>query len=467
MDSLTNPKKRKGAIPSLLRNDLLSCSSVKKFLVISSLNKKAKVAEKSPFKIHKALCNILIGEAHSVTKLGSGDILVELHDSEQVDRLRKCKSFDDVPVSVQEHKSLNSSRGVVRDRDFRNATEEEFAEQCVGVTRAQRIFRRKGDDKVPTDSFILTFSAVKPPQSVKAAYKTLEVRPFVPRPMRCFKCHRFGHGKDRCRKETSACARCGKGGHAEQGCSNAPTCINCRGEHSASSKDCPKFLEEQAILRYRAVNGGTFQQARKATLVPVAKTVSSRSYASAAKTGAVTAENKQSAANQDNRQEQITRSSTVKKAAVDAKSASSAVEPNLDKTKIHKRTARATAKKQDNASPIITQNRFSALGEMEVDPDADLASVWNFATSLPFPQSSMEDFPLPSSLPSSHPNSPQSSPAKPPDKGAAGDFSVREANASQRNYPFTPVVNVITGVKENKSDQVDHLSSDQPDPNKL
>ena len=294
MDKQKNPKRKREEIPSLMRDLLFGCSPVKKFLVISANNKKNKVADRSPFKIHKDLCSVLGSEAHNVTKLGSGDILVELHDSKQIDLLLDCKMFGEVPVTVQEHKSLNSSRGVVRDRDFRNATEEEFAEQCNGVTRAQRIFRKRGNERVPTDSFILTFSAVKPPASVKAAYKTLEVRPFVPRPMRCFKCHRFGHGKDRCRRENAACARCGKGGHSEHDCSDTPTCVNCRGEHTASSKDCPKFLEEQAILRYRAENGGTFQQARKAVIVTVAKAVSSRTYANATKISQLATESKQS-----------------------------------------------------------------------------------------------------------------------------------------------------------------------------
>ncbi|GFO22887.1 nucleic-acid-binding protein from mobile element jockey [Plakobranchus ocellatus] len=79
--------------------------------------------------------------------------------------------------------------------------------------------------------------------------------------MRCYKCQRDGHGKDMCKKPATVCVRCGKGGHVERDCSADPHCVNCRGDHAASSKTCPKFLEEQAILCYKAENGGTFQQA--------------------------------------------------------------------------------------------------------------------------------------------------------------------------------------------------------------
>ncbi|GFO43705.1 hypothetical protein PoB_007021000 [Plakobranchus ocellatus] len=78
-------------------------------------------------------------------------------------------------------------------------------------------------------------------------------------------------------------ARCGKGGHVDRDCSADPHCVNCRGNHTASSKTCLKFLEEQAILRYKAENGGTFQQARKAVVVEIHKTFSTRTFASAVK----------------------------------------------------------------------------------------------------------------------------------------------------------------------------------------
>ncbi|GFN95434.1 nucleic-acid-binding protein from mobile element jockey [Plakobranchus ocellatus] len=56
-----------------------------------------------------------------------------------------------------------------------------------------------------------------------------------------------------------ATVRCGKGGHVERDCSADPHCVNCRGDHAASSMTCPKFVKEQAILRYKAENGVTFQ----------------------------------------------------------------------------------------------------------------------------------------------------------------------------------------------------------------
>ncbi|GFO27416.1 nucleic-acid-binding protein from mobile element jockey [Plakobranchus ocellatus] len=161
--------------------------------------------------------------------------------------------------------------------------EEEMVEELSGASLARCIKVRRGEDKIQTDIVVLTFDSPKPPSRIRAEYLTLDVRPYVPLPMRCYKCQCHGHGKDRCKKPAAVCVRCGKGGHVERDCSTDPHCVNCRADYAASSKIWPKFLEEQAILLYNAENGGTFQQARKAVVVEIHQTISTRTFASDAK----------------------------------------------------------------------------------------------------------------------------------------------------------------------------------------
>ncbi|GFO07074.1 nucleic-acid-binding protein from mobile element jockey [Plakobranchus ocellatus] len=149
-----------------------------------------------------------------------------------------------------------------------------MVEELSGDTHAWRIKVRWGEDKIQTDTIILTFDSPKLPSIIRSGYLTPDVRPYILPPMRCYKCQHYGHGKDRCKKPAAVCVRCGRGGHVERDCSADPHCVNCRGDHAASSKTFPKFLEEQAILRYKAENGSIFQQACKAVVVEIHKMIS-------------------------------------------------------------------------------------------------------------------------------------------------------------------------------------------------
>ncbi|GFO49798.1 nucleic-acid-binding protein from mobile element jockey [Plakobranchus ocellatus] len=78
-----------------------------------------------------------------------------------------------------------------------------MVEELSGVTHARRIKMHLGEDKIQTDNVVLTFDSPKPSSRIRAGYLTLDVRPYVPLPMRCYKCQPYGHGKDRCKKPFS------------------------------------------------------------------------------------------------------------------------------------------------------------------------------------------------------------------------------------------------------------------------
>ncbi|GFO12508.1 nucleic-acid-binding protein from mobile element jockey [Plakobranchus ocellatus] len=49
-----------------------------------------------------------------------------------------------------------------------------------------------GEDKFHTDTVVLIFNSLKPPSRIRTGYLTLDVRPYVPLPMRYYKCHGYG-----------------------------------------------------------------------------------------------------------------------------------------------------------------------------------------------------------------------------------------------------------------------------------
>ena len=99
------------------------------------------------------------------------------------------------------------------------------------------------------------------PKKIKVEYLTVKVDLFVPNPLRCFNCNKFGHTSQHC-KITAKCQRCGKDKH-EEGCDRPQICSNCKGPHAASAKDRPVWKKEKEIQRIRVEKRISFPEARQ------------------------------------------------------------------------------------------------------------------------------------------------------------------------------------------------------------
>ncbi|GFO31830.1 nucleic-acid-binding protein from mobile element jockey [Plakobranchus ocellatus] len=281
--------------------------------------------------------------------------MVELKSNDQAKKLGAIATFLDILVTVSPHKSLNSSKGVIRSRDLRCCSEEEMVEELSGVTHARRI----------------------------------------------------------------------KGGHVERDCSADPHCVNCRGDHAANSKTCPKFLEEQAILRCKAENGGTFQQARKSVVVEIHKTIPTRTFASAVKSQLRT---KPAALPKDGGRSAPSAPPKGKKAQKDSPAPSPQGAAEIEVPAQHR--AEKSKRQED---PRETVNRFAPL---VMDAEDTISSIWGEFLHPQLP----EGLRLPYGVPSpskSRPPPPAEKPQGPPPSPSPP-------------YPFTPVVQVTEGVKATK-----------------
>ncbi|GFW41222.1 RNase H domain-containing protein [Trichonephila clavipes] len=117
----------------------------------------------------------------------------------------------------------------------------------------------------------------KLPSNIKAGYLNCKLRPYIPNPLRCFKCQRFGHSQNSCPHSTHI-FRCAAVGHSSTDCTLEPKCINCSQPHTADSKLCPKWKTEKQIQEIKANRNITYVEARK-LIVPQ----TSHTYAQAAK----------------------------------------------------------------------------------------------------------------------------------------------------------------------------------------
>ncbi|KAK4885163.1 hypothetical protein RN001_001434 [Aquatica leii] len=134
-----------------------------------------------------------------------------------------------------------------------------------GVIEARRIKTRRNGVLEDTASVILTFNTPTLPQKVKAGFHSLPTRLYIPDPIRCFKCQNFGHTTLRCNKE--AVCVCGKPLHEGSPCEEPITCINCKGNHSSRSRNCPIYKQEKAIQELKTRENLTYPEAKKKVVV--------------------------------------------------------------------------------------------------------------------------------------------------------------------------------------------------------
>ncbi|GBL84190.1 hypothetical protein AVEN_23751-1, partial [Araneus ventricosus] len=235
----------------------------------------------SPFLVEKAISGS-IGEVKSTKKLRSGDLLVEVGSFKQAKEIVKLKSLSTIPVQVCPHPTLNSSKGVISCGELLNVPIEEITEklQSQGVSHVRRITVRRDGQLLNTKHLILTFSSSKLPEHIKAGYIRLSVRVYIPNPLRCFQCQRFGHSKSSCRG-TLTCARCAEVGHDSTTCTAKEKCINCKGDHTSFSRDCFAWKQEKEIISTKIKLQISYAEARK--IVKSKSPTAGNSYASAVK----------------------------------------------------------------------------------------------------------------------------------------------------------------------------------------
>ncbi|GFW52422.1 putative RNA-directed DNA polymerase from transposon BS [Trichonephila clavipes] len=197
-------------------------------------------------------------------KLRSGDLLIETSSALQTKSLLLTKTFLDCPLIVNLHRSLNSCRGVISETDLLCASETEILDglSAQGVTEVRRIKIKKETSLFPTKHLILTFNSPNLPSKIKAGYLNCKLRPYIPNPLRCFKCQRFGHSQNSCRGQLT-CSRCAAVGHSSTDCTLEPKCINCSQIHTADSKLCPKWKTEKEIQTIKTNRNISYFEARK------------------------------------------------------------------------------------------------------------------------------------------------------------------------------------------------------------
>lgn len=249
-------------------------SAEPKFLIMSHANEELNLNRTSPFLIQKGL-DMIATDLKQVKRLRNGTLLIETKNGKQSEHLLKAKTLGGIlPVKVEFHPYLNTSKGVVYSPDLIDIDEKtiqsELASQKVReVNRIKRVAKDSEKDRADDDGFIrsplliITFDTSILPKEIKAGYLNIAVKPYIPNPMRCKHCQIFGHTKKRCSAQP-ACAKCSEIDHNDDTtCANSPKCANCAGNHEAFRRTCPEFIREYEISKIKTIDRIPYNEAKK------------------------------------------------------------------------------------------------------------------------------------------------------------------------------------------------------------
>ncbi|XP_063427392.1 uncharacterized protein LOC134710906 [Mytilus trossulus] len=249
-----------------------------RFIVIKGTEEKP-ISKISPFVIHKQIQSVA-GTVKKVSKLRSGNLLVECSNKSQSTNLLTMSTISNFPVSASPHNSLNSCKGIIRDRSqyLDDLTVEEIGEELSsqGVTNVIRFQIKKNGNIIKLNTYLLTFRTPTPPPSITLGCFGIRVDMFIPNPIRCFTCQKFGHGSKQCRGK-QRCFKCSDEGHEGTNChSESSKCVNCGESHFSSSRDCPVYLKEKNIIKIKTERNISYPEAKQIASVSNDLLVSNR-----------------------------------------------------------------------------------------------------------------------------------------------------------------------------------------------
>jgi len=166
-----------------------------KYLIAIPTNGQKTFASLNSFKLAQLLDSAAGSKLANVTRLSSGYFLLETSSSKQLAQLQKMELLGDIPVHISPHKSMNFTKGVIKTSDLKDMSREEIIANMHSqdVIDCKRIFFVCDSKTIDTNTYILTFNRLQLSSTVDLGYLHVRVEQYIPRPLRCTKCQKFGH----------------------------------------------------------------------------------------------------------------------------------------------------------------------------------------------------------------------------------------------------------------------------------
>ncbi|XP_055691533.1 uncharacterized protein LOC129794710 [Lutzomyia longipalpis] len=143
--------------------------------------------------------------------------------------------------------------GVIYDIPLEMTTENVFDAtsspvEIIGMERMKKFAGKVNgkDTFTTTTSMKVRFLGDNLPDSVRIHGACRRVKKMRENVLQCFKCFKFGHGKNSCSSQQQICRSCAQEFLENHECQEKK-CGNCKGNHEMTDKTCPEFKRQASI----------------------------------------------------------------------------------------------------------------------------------------------------------------------------------------------------------------------------
>ena len=283
------------------------------------------ITRANTIRIQEDICKAIGRRRVDISKAGISLRIKCLNDTERSAMISQHK-IGDVKVTYSDpfkRVNTNLQQGIIFGVDI-DISEEELKHE-TDAFKVKRITKKISGLERSTKQIILFFEN-EFPQYVKIGWKRFRVSQYIPDPIRCYNCQRYGHRATTCRsqKRCSVCA----GSHNVADCQEiqkneeerkAPKCSNCGGKHPTSYKGCPNFKIALQItkVQFMAPTRITYAEATKKT-----RQHQSENQETIPNSSQIENENKNRAVHKENQTQTAPPSSELKKPSTESKGTS-------------------------------------------------------------------------------------------------------------------------------------------------
>ena len=222
--------------------------------------------------------NILLHECPSqemaFRQINANEWLIETTTKAQSEIYQVLTNIDGFEIKIERHNDLNSIFGTVIIPDDANAENSSGLPNKSILLDSLKLRYNNVEDvevyflpnkKKPGFPFKIAkvkFSGQTLPRKIKILGQNKEMHPFVPKPMQCNQCSRFGHIVKRC-PNASICAFCSSSAHdTTWNCCDSPRCANCGQDHHARSKTCIFYMYNTELKLLSERTGMSIREAK-------------------------------------------------------------------------------------------------------------------------------------------------------------------------------------------------------------